>query len=245
LNNIKSTVGEARFALGFLGLLFLILNYKKKNFGYAVLFSWAVMIFLMSFKPNWLFIDLPSNRIGNYLSYPVTILSAYAFCYVFLNNKNSSFLFKTAFGMLLIFVLMGGIGDSVNAFRIPDSANELAQTFHSAQYLSGKVNDQDMVLKDHNYITGDVWMKSFFMRGYRYPLSRSYFQRYEDQLNPREMCTLQMISTPASSEAQNCFSETSTNFLVVNPQYDTAQFLKLNNFDKIYANKDLIIFYRK
>ena len=245
LENIQSTVGGARFALGFLGLIFLILSYRKNNFGHALLACWAVMIFIMSFKPQWLFIDLPSARIGNYLSYPLAILSAYGFCYVFLNNKNSSFLFKSAFGLVLVFALMGGIGDSVNAFKTPDKANELAQTFHSSQYLAGKVDESDMVLKDHNYIVGDVWMKSFFMRGYRYPLSRSYFRRYEDQINPREMCTLQMISTPGNSETQQCFAETGTNFFMVNPQYDTAQFFKLDNFDKIYANKDVVIFYRK
>lgn len=248
LDNIKSTVGEARFALGFLGLVLLLASYKKKNFGYALLASWAVMIFVMSFKPGWLFIDLPSNRIGNYLSYPLAILSAYGFCYVFLQgNKNEKFswLFQSVFGLILVFVLLGGIADSVNAFKKPDNANELAQTFHSSQYLAGKVDDQDMVLKDHNYITGDVWMKLFFMRGYKYPLSRGYFQRYEDQTNPREMCTLNMISSPASTESQNCFSQTGTDFIMVNPQYDTAQFLKLENFDKIYANNDIIIFYRK
>lgn len=247
LDNIKSTVGEARFALGFLGLALLILSYKKKNFGFALLASWAVMIFVMSFKPQWLFIDLPSARIGNYLSYPLAILSSYGFCYVFLQrDKNETgLLFKTAFGLILVFVLIGGITDSVNAFKKPDNARELAQTFASSQYLAEKVDDNDMVLKDHNYIAGDVWMKSFFMRGYKYPLSRGYFKRYEDQINQREMCTLQMISMPASTEAQSCFSDTGTDFIIVNPNFDNAQFLKLSNFDKIYSTKDIVIFYRK
>jgi hypothetical protein len=99
LLNIESSVGAPRLALGFLGLLLLFFQYKRKNFGYALLAAWAIMLFLLSTRPDWLFVDLPSNRIGNYLTYPLSILSAYAFFAVFKNSQNAlgNLLLKSAF----------------------------------------------------------------------------------------------------------------------------------------------------
>ncbi|HCP08802.1 MAG TPA: hypothetical protein DIT25_03335 [Candidatus Moranbacteria bacterium] len=87
-------------------------------------------------------------------------------------------------------------------------------------------------------------MKLFFMRGYRYPDSRGYFKRYEDLTKPREMCTLWMISNPGGKDAEDCFDETGTRFLMVNPQYDSAQFRKLSNFDQIYSGDKINIYHK-
>lgn len=263
LENIKLTVGEPRFVLGLIGLLFLVLTYlyprefdkDRKNLGYALIVSWLVTLFIMSMKPNWLFVDIPSARIGNYLSYPLAILSAYALYCTFNSNsklfgeKISSRVPQALFsGALLLFVIFSfapGLDDSAGAFKTQNAGEETVQTFSASKYLAEKSSVSNMLLKDHNYITADSWIKLFFMREYKYPLSRGYFKRYEDPLNPREMCTLWMIGSPASADSQKCFSETGVNFVMVNPRYDSAQFQKLDEFDEVYVNDEINIFYRK
>jgi hypothetical protein len=53
-----------------------------------------------------------------------------------------------------------------------------------------------------------------------------------------------MLSNPGSIEAQNCFSETQVNFIMLNPQFDSSQFKKLDNFNQVYSNKDIAIYQR-
>lgn len=244
LNNIRGTVGEARMALGIFGLVLLAVNYKRKNFGYAIIISWAAMLWIMSTKPQWLFIDLPSSRIGNYLTYPLAILASYGFYAVFANYSRN-FLIKSGFVIIFAFALTSGISELQSAFNNKNNAENIAQTFHSASYAAKNSTSLDMVLKDHNYITGDAWMKLFFGRGYKYPLSRGYFKRYEDITNPRENCTLSMISNPGGPEAEKCFSETGTDYVIVNPIYDSAQFKKLANFNEVYTSDNIAIFFKK
>jgi hypothetical protein len=248
LNNIRSTVGEARLALGLVGLLLLVLafRFRKKNFGYALISAWALMLYIMSAFPKLLFINLPSSRIGNYLTYPLAILSVYAFFQIFQKAKNhfSSKLARISLVLILIFVLREGIADSIQAFKPADESLELVQTFNASSFVAGAIAEKDLVLKDHNYLTGDSWIKLFFMRDYKFPLSRGYFKRYEDETNPRETCTLQMISNPGGASAQNCFSATGVNFIIVNPNFDSGQFHRLNNFDQVYANSHIVVFYK-
>lgn len=249
--NIKSSIGEARLALGFLGLFILAFGFRKRNFGHILVFAWALMIFIMSFAPGILFINLPSSRIGNYLSYPTAILSAYVLYFIFRpkSEKDHSVtqnnFIKLAFVIILAFILVDGMRDSASAFKKREDLSPIAQTFNASSYVQTNTTDQDMVLKDHNYIPADSWIKLYLMRDYKYPLSRGFFKRYEDVTKPREMCTLHMISTPNSLEAQTCFLETQTNFIMVNPNYDSAQFKKLKNFDQIYSNPGVNIYYKK
>lgn len=258
LANLESTVGGMRLGMGFVGVLFLLLSYRRKNFGYAIVLGWAVMLFIMSTRPDFLLIDLPSSRIGNYITYPIAILAAFSFYFVFSLSKEErlffqnlkkiilpEFLLKSGFAVLFSGLLFFGISDSVASFRIPADYSALFETFEASKYLASNSTEKDMILKDHNYLTGDTWMKLFFMRGYRYPLSRSYFKRYEDETNPREMCTLQMISSPASKEAENCFRETGTNFVVVNPLYDGAQFEKNQEWNHVYDSSGVSVYYKK
>ena len=199
------------------------------------------MIYIMSTQPHLLFVNLPSNRIGNYLTYPIAILGAYAFYFVFKNSKNN-YLVKLSFLLLLTFIFAGGISDSVSAFKTKNSVNELSQTFSASDYLAKNTVLEDKILKDHNYLTSDSWMKIFFMRGYRYPDSRGLFGRYED--SNREQCTLQMISDPNGEIAKQCFTDSRTDFIVVNPKFDGGQFKKLENFNQVYAGSDITVFYR-
>jgi hypothetical protein len=259
--NLRASVGEARIALGFLGFLLLAFSFKRKNFGYTIIAAWTGMIFIMSTEPHLLFVNLPSDRIGNYLSYPIAILSAYSFYFVFKSRSakggstsikevepprtilSNSFI-KIGFAIVLTFVLVDGVSDSATAFKNKADLSPLAQTFNAATYLAKTTTATDIILKDHNYITADSWIKTFLMRGYTNPLSRGYFKRYEDATKPREMCTLQMIASPDNADARACFTSTKTSFIMINPVFDSAQFRKLKNFDQIYSNAGINIYYR-
>ena len=260
IDNIKSSVGEVRLALGFIGLILIFIYYRRKNFGLAIVSAWTVMLFIMSCAPQLLFVNLPSARIGNYLSYPLSILSAYAL-YAIFNDRDPIFkkiksfkvaqnliplkFLRSAFLLFAIFVFATGLKDSADAFKKSPNFTPTLETFDASNYLKQVSAESDVILKDHNYLSGDTWMKLFFMRGYTYPLSRGYFKRYEDETKPREMCTLYMISNPNSSDANNCFSETGAKYLLVNPQYDSSQFTKLKNFDEVYNSGGVAAYYRK
>ena len=82
------------------------------------------------------------------------------------------------------------------------------------------------------------------MQDYSFPFSRSYFKRYEDPVKKRESCTLQMISSPDSPIGKKCFTGTGVNFVIVNPQFDSAQFEKSDKFWKTYAGDEIAIYYR-
>lgn len=260
--NLKQTVGEPRLALGFLGLLILLISFRRRNFGYVAIAAWAIMIFIMSVFPKLLFVNLPSERIGNYLSYPLAILSAYALyavfrpesCQLFWGKKfceNSRGLtadkfLRALFLVVFIFAVAGGMRDTAQAFKKTDSSASVNQTFDASRYLAANNSASDEILKDHNYITSDSWIKIFFMRGYKYPASRGLFSRYSATGNRNtEVCTLTMISNPGSDEANECFSDTKTDFIMINPKYDSAQFQKLTDFNQVYFSPEIAIYYKK
>jgi hypothetical protein len=279
IGNLKQTVGDTRLALGFLGLLILVFSFRKRNLGYILAASWTIMIFIMAVYPKLLFVNMPSNRIGNYLTYPLAILSAYGFYMVFhphtkkqtVNNNtedksifgvgvNPAYtisseknifslipenLLKAVFLLTLTFIVSSGISDSAQAFKKNNNSQEAVQTFLASEYLVEHSDNNDIVLKDHNYLTADSWIKLYFMKDYKYPASRTTLSRYEDKTKPREMCTNQMISEPASNEALECFNQTKTNFIMINPLYDSAQFRKLADFDQVYMNDEVGVYYRK
>lgn len=279
IGNLKQTVGDARLALGLLGLIILAFGFKKRNLGYILAASWAIMIFVMAVYPKLLFVNIPSNRIGNYLTYPLAILSAYGFYMVFNpefihpHTKNTTStsenedtnpfgvgvrnsgknilslipenLIKAIFLVTLAFVVSSGISDSAQAFKKSDNSQEAVETFNASNYLAKNTDDADMILKDHNYLTADSWIKLYFMKDYKYPASRTTLSRYEDTTKPREMCTFQMISSPASDKALQCFSDTKTDFIMINPLYDSAQFKKSSDFDQVYVNDEVGVYYKK
>ncbi len=244
--NLISSIGESRLALGLTGLLMFLIFLKENRTGYILLFAWGTAIYLMSTKPHFLFVDLPSNRVGSYLSYPLSLSGAYALVSLFYLAKKSlpRFLAVGIFFGLSIFILSGGIFDSAGSFKGKSDFENMAQTFRASQYLAEKSVPSDKILKDHNYLNGDAWIKLFFMRGYKYPDSRGYFKRYEDKTKPREMCTLLMISFPESKESEKCFEETQTNFIMINPSFDSQQFKKSDFFDQVYSSPHAAIYYR-
>ncbi len=257
---LKYTVGEPRLALGLAGLAFLLFHSLKNNskiknssphtVGYwlptVFLFGWSLSTLIMTIKPHWLGINIPSGRIGNYVAFPIIITGALILNYIL---KNDSYLPKkmkfATYYLLLASLLVFGVYDNLHSFKSKSDFKKANQVFHATAYLNDShLNNNDIVLKDHNYLTADTWLKLFFMRDYSYPFSRSYFKRYEDKTKQREMCTLWMISEPNSQRGQKCYNETSVNFVIVNPKIDNAQFQNSNNFWKVYANNEVSIYYQ-
>jgi len=246
---VSFSSGETRVALGLAGLLGLALLPWRKRYASAFLIGWAGMLLAMTLHPEWLYVDIPSNRIGAYLSFPLGVLAAFALVgiFSFRSGKGQSLpptLAALAFTSLFVFALGSGSYDNSGTLLPQSKAEAALATFHASGYLAKNTSPEDIILKDHNYIeASDAWMKLFFMRGYTYPLSRGFFQRYED--NPdREQCTLLMISVPNTPKGEKCFDDTGTSIVVVNPDYDATQFDKSSRFSKIYASKYIAIYRR-
>lgn len=246
---LSYTVGEARMALGLAGL-FIVFVLRKKKIETALLIGWIAAIFLMSWRPDWIHLNIPSARIANYLPFPLAITGAFALAWIFQqlqNRRNGNFYFNSklllSFGFLfLTFAVVSGFYENSQLLKETGNSKSV-QTFNAARYLAEKTDGQDVVLKDHNFIPADSWMKIFFMRDYNYPLTRSFFFRYEE--NPgREHCTLNMISSPNLPEGQKCFNNLGVNFIAVNPAYDSAQFEKSEEFEKIYSSGNIVVYYR-
>lgn len=273
-NQLKTTAGEARMVLGLIGIAILLAIKKRGGHENAFVLGWAISILAMSLWPQMLFLDLPSNRIANYISFPLVISGAFALAYFIdklhphtnndiilpsTNNKNIGVGVKNSKGnycikpkafyalcfMLCAFMLTSGFYDNSQSINISSNYPRAMQTFSASQYLSERVSSKDSVVKDHNYLVADTWMKIYFTRDYNFPFSRGYFKRYEDATKPREMCTLWMIGAPNTSEGQKCFNDLGINFTVVNPQFDSAQFQKSQEFWQVYSGNEINIYYRK
>lgn len=233
----SDSVGASRMALGLAGLL-IALSFRSLRHTAALAFTlgWSGALLIMTLHPDWVFLDIPSNRIGAYLSFPIAVIAG---LFVASLPRTLSFIPGRLFllGTLVLFGFAAWNGSADNQSALPDTQKkqETAEVFHASAYLAARTDKGDFFLKDHNYLTADAWMKLFFMRGYDYPLSRGYFKRYEDETNPREQCTLLMISTPNLPAGKKCYDELGVNFVAINPAYDTAQFEKSSAFSRVYA----------
>lgn len=249
---LRSTAGEARFAFAVLGIFMLFFARKIGRYNQAITIGWIGALTIMSLQPDWLYVDIPSNRIASYIVFPVSIIAGYMFVKIFAaiktDNKQFSYMnplyLLFTFFVLMTFIVTNGLYDNAQALNTSNGSSKAQQTYLASQYLAEKSTASDLILKDHNYLTGDSWMKLAFMRGYNYPLSRGYFKRYEDITKPREQCTYQMISSPNSPVAEQCFNETNTKFIMINPQMDSAQFHRSNQFWQVYTSDEVGIFYK-
>jgi hypothetical protein len=248
------STGEGRLGLGLVGLLSLLFfqfrkRVENKEISYAIifLFAWGFSLLIMSLRPGWLFIDIPSNRISTYAIFPFAILSALAFTLLFSKQKttNNTLLTISVFIIILTFFIVGGFYDNGQSLLDKTKAQEAIETYHVSDYLAQHNQSSDLILKDHNYIVADSWMKLAFLQGYTYPLSRGYFKRYEDETKPREQCSLWMIAVPNTDKGQKCFEDTGTNIIVVNPHFDSVQFTKSEDFSSVYQSNDIAVYMRK
>lgn len=248
---IFATVGESRATLGIIGIILLFIFFKKNKYQSALLTGWFLSIFIMSWKPTLLHIDIPSSRIGNYLILPLVLSGAFAlnwifFDYLYTQKEDKHYLNKnwklSAFLILVLYISISGFMSQAQSINPNKVNSKFIETFSVAKYLAQKTSAEDIILKDHNYVASDSWMKVFLMRDYNYPFTRSFLFRYDSPT--REQCTLRMIAEPKSSEAKKCFAETGINFVVVNPHYDSSQFSDSKEFWKVYSS-DLIGTYYK
>jgi hypothetical protein len=249
------------FALGFLPVFFNLLKNIFSNDSpqklkprtlihlaivITILFAWVKIIFLMSWKPGFLKIDIPTSRIITYLTYPVAIMASFGVALFFSSLRNT---FQKYFALFLFIffisiAVISGVAQDIALNLRSETRNpqEVFQTYRATQYLSQKTNPQDMVLKDHKYLAGDTWMKLFFMRGYKYPLSRTYNRRYEDKYNKHETCTRDMIAIPNSEVGQACFEKTGVKYIFLKKNYDDTIFLNSPEFQEIYSSQLVRIF---
>ncbi len=212
----------------------------------AIVIAWAKIIFMMSWKPAWLKVDIPSGRIITYLTYPLAIMSAFGIGIFFSALKNK--VNKNFLAFLVVFFLgigfVSGLAQDI-AENIRSSKNiseEVMQTYLGSDYLAKNTRPSEQILKDHIHLSGDTWMKTFFMRGYKYPLSRTYSRRYEDKYNKHETCTRDMIAKPNSEIGKKCFQETGVKYIFLKPGYDDDLFLRSDNFQEVYHSDSVVIF---
>lgn len=255
LEQLAGSVGGTRFGLELVGIILLLLSpFKKtkKTLSSAVLLGWSVGLMIMILFPGAVFLDIPSNRIGTYATFPAALLGAFAFAFLFLrdsrNEKEGNFaqnhLFRSAFVLFLLALVTGGFFDNAATLPKETNAKEATQTFAVSEWLARRTPPDEWILKDHNYLVADSWMKLFFLRDYSYPLSRGYLRRYTDEVTLREQCTLLMISAPNTPKGQACFESTNVQTVVVNPHYDAAQFNKAKEMSLLYVSDDVAV-YRK
>lgn len=251
LSQLQSIAGESRLALGIVGVLILLASARKYPYQSAIISGWFFSIFLLSWKPALFHIDIPSSRIGNYLIFPAVLAGAFALAwffekYIHDSETSKAYLGKNLFlvmgALIFLYVLTSGLSDINQAFRSSSAGKKTVETFAISRYLNERTNSEDAIIKDHNYVSADSWMKVFLMRDYNYPFTRGLFFRYEGA-KKREMCTLWMISTPNSSDAKKCFNEIGVDFLVVNPNYDSAQFKDVQRFWRVYASDNVDAYY--
>jgi hypothetical protein len=266
LNNLMDSTGSWRFFYAIVGLLFLgfifwiiikknsriYKNYQIKEvrfiealIGFSLASGWFLTILLMSYRPDLLKIDIISGRIANYLVYPAAVLAGFGVFALIrpVLSKNKSL---TLVVMAFVFIpgIMSGLTDlSESYLEKKEKFDKTVETFRASEYLNEVVPEEDRILKDHIYLTGDTWVKNFLMRGYEEPLSRSYLKRY-DPINNRETCTRDMIAIPESEIGKECFKETGVRFIILRNGYDTHKFENSENFSKIFHTREVVIFER-
>ncbi len=240
---ILSGSGEARATLGIAGLLLIFFFSRRFKNASGILIGWTVILLIMSLKPNLVFLDIPSNRIGSYMLFPFTLLAGFAILLIpeFLRKEKERRNITLPLFVLAAFVIVisvysigSGSADNGGSLLSGQKSDEAVQTFAVSQFLAERIRPTDILLKDHNYLAADSFMKLFFMRDYGFPLSRGYFKRYETQ--GHEQCSLIMIASPNTPAGERCFATTGTNLVIVNPIFDRAQFEKSPNFSRVYSS---------
>lgn len=254
LLQFRNILGEARIALGILGVFLLLLYYKKSAFKYSALLviSWAAVISLISLAPDLIKVDIPSSRAANYGIYPFALIGAFAFVFVFAKKFEntqllplSQKLIAGAFLTLFIFIFVNGYDGNADYLKTNNNSQAILQTFNAGEYLASKMNKSDLLVSDHIYIPADSWIKLFFIRDYNFPVYRANLDRYENGIDKNEFCSRDMISNPGGELGRKCFADLAVDFAIVNKEMDGAQFQKLNDFWQIYSNNKINVYYRE
>lgn len=244
---VSNSIGMGKVALGLFGLTLGLFALRRRPVETGFALGWGGTLLVMAMYPHLLLLDIPSSRIGSYLAYPLALAAALALAWLVATIWERAVLPASlrlvTFAAVVVFLIGSGSFDNASSLTTKDRSHELVQTFAATRWLAGHSHGE-MVLKDHNYLSADAWMKLFFHQDYGYPLSRGLFGRYEEGGNRRERCTLAMISTPNTAEGEKCYRETGVRYLVVNPIYDRAQFEKSDSFSKLYTSETAAVFER-
>jgi len=252
-DQLAQSVGGARLGLELVGIALLLVSPLRKTLGGALLLAWSAGLILMTLFPGVLFINIPSNRISTYGSFPAALLAGFALVSLFkrkcegIENAKTSGeerLFRWSFVLFLVATIVGGFFDNASSLPAKSNAEDATQTYAVSSWLARNTDSNEWILKDHNYLTADSWMKLFFMKDYSYPLSRGAFQRYTDDTKPREQCTFLMISTPNTPQGKACFEGTGVDTVVVNPHVDSAQFTKAADMSLLYLSDTVAVYKR-
>ncbi|MEA2006929.1 MAG: hypothetical protein U9O20_02095 [Patescibacteria group bacterium] len=259
LDSIVKNTGPWRFFYSVIGIVIVLgvfalkvfVDGSRKKFPSETLLSimlpisWMTMILLMSAYPSLLRVDIPSNRIVSYITFPATILSAIGIVYVlsFAQKNYTKQIFTVLFLVIFGTGFLSGFSDVSDSARDSQSNfREVKQTYFATEHLTGLVEDEEMVLKDHIYLSGDTWIKLFFMNGYKFPLSRSHLKRYNDPNSKRETCTRDMIAIPDSEIGMDCFERTNVRYIMLENGSENYQFDVSDNFSRVYASDSAVIY---
>ncbi len=256
---MRDAIGTARIALAFVGLGVIAGSILRRRATHtpaattplpqytraAILIGWSGIALTATLAPQLLGINIISTRVGNYTALPVIIAGSIGMAWLFAVYRTIPVraVRYSAIGALLFFTVSAGMADNASALRrtTPD-ITPAKETYAAARYLARHAQTDAWTIKDHNYLTADTWMKLFFLRDYSYPLSRSYFKRYENAR--RERCTLDMISAPNSAHAQRCMRDLNVRYFVISPQHDAPSFMRTTPFARIYDSAHVTIFAR-
>ncbi len=259
LSNAPGKLGLGRLILAIIGItlsffyLFrqIIRRKRLRNntnliLWFLIFVSWFFPLFVLSFYPQFFYIDLPSQRIINYLIFPLILFAASGahFVYSLIEKKTSSLIRRTILILIVGLLLWDGTADFRSIYASQDQFQATVELFHASAYLAKNTSEDDVILKDHRSLTGDSWIKFFFLRGYDYFLSRTYDYKYNDvtSKNPLDPCPREMITVPESSWSQKCYGQTQTNYVILKPQGDEYLFWKDLDFRAVYLNNDVAIF---
>ena len=270
LTDFKNNLGEPRVAFALVGILLFFLfvglrlhayyrtrKSQKTTFDFIpflpaiFLLSWMLIIFIISVFPTLIRINIPSGRVANYGTYPFAIVAAYALIEFidFLRQDSKTLALKKSFlfaSSLFIFayIFSAGYYDNGQNIAPPTTAQKVQETLHASQYLAKNITGADDLLSDHINLTSDSWVKIFFMKDYNFPFYRANLDRYENGIDRQENCTLDMITSPSTTESQACFSDLGLDFVIVNKKTDAPQFSKDNSFSLVYSNDDVNVYYK-
>ena len=257
--------GKVRLILSFVGILGIIF-FSFKRFGQKIqplkavfekyrkitpilwifFFGWIFPLFVLTFIP-WLFrIDLPSQRVINYLLLPAIFLAGLGAELIFLmvkdHLKNKKVL--AVLGLFLFFTLWEGTVDFRTYFSWDNKFQETVELYEASKYLRDNSKPEDGVLKDHVSLVGDAWIKFFLLRGYDYFISRTYDYKYEvyDPYNEVDSCPKDMIDVPESGLSETCYGQTGISYVILRPKGEKFFFFRAKDFNTIYASDSVSIF---
>jgi hypothetical protein len=77
-SEILSGSGSARGSLGIAGLLLMFFFARSFKNTAGILIGWTMILLVMSLWPSLVFLDIPSNRIGSYALFPLTLMAGFA-----------------------------------------------------------------------------------------------------------------------------------------------------------------------